>query len=243
MNLIGKFLTKLQAFPEYKKLINDVDELQNQDGNILNGLQKFFGPSLNDYARNQEPVLKQKLMSINDTSKLEIEAMRELFTATSSFPKDIKQLNAFHDDIIQKRKTLSDLQKRFDKYDKDVSSSLQALEKAKNASMNSDIKSRLQSTYDDNCKKKQEVFEALESQKQMNENIETEYRKQFLQTIVAGFESYMKAYARMLEDIIQIGENLIHKVDELDSDLSNNDQSIADLEARLQLLETEPLDN
>ncbi|OHT00489.1 hypothetical protein TRFO_32804 [Tritrichomonas foetus] len=241
MKFVGRFLNKLQSFPEYKNVISDVEEMQTQDGNILNGIQQAFGPSLNEFARLQDLTFRESLISLSEVSRLEVEAMRNLLASTSSFPNDIRQLNNFHEDIQKKRKDLSELQATFDKYEKAVNSSLLELEKAQRTSMSSSFKAKAQETYDLNCKKKQEAFEALDSLKRANEQVETEYRRTFLQIIVTAFESYMHAYARSMQELVGIGEKIVEKASQLDD--AGVDPSITELEARLHLLETEPMDD
>lgn len=241
MRFVGKFLNKLQTFPEYSNVASDIEKLQKEDGNILNGLQQAFGSSLNEYARLQETVFKDSLISFSDAQRLETEVMRKLFSSTSSLPNDMRQLNSYHDDILKKRKETSDLQANLDKYEKAVISSRNELERAQKTSMSSSIKSKIQSTYESNCQKRQAAFEALESQKKQNAEFEVNYRKMFLQIITAAFESYMNAYARSMTQLSNACQEMIEKSNQID--ISENDSSIQDLETRLQLLEAEPIDD
>lgn len=241
MKFVGKFLNKLQTFPEYSNVASDIEKLQKEDGNIINGLQQAFGTSLNEFARLQDTVLKNSLISVSDAQRLETEVMRKLFSTTSSFPNDMRQLNTYHDDILKKRKETSELQANFDKYEKASNTSRKELERAKNTSMNASITSKIQSSYESNCQKRQAAMEALEMQKKQNVEFEANYRKLFLQVITAAFESYMNAYARAMAELANVGQEMIEKSNQID--ISETDSSIQDLETRLQLLEAEPLDD
>lgn len=241
MKFVGRFLSKLQSFPEYSNVASEIEKLQKEDGNIINGLQQAFGTSLNEFARLQDSAFKNSLISVSDAQRLEIDVMRKLFSATSSLPNDMRQLNSYHDDILKKRKITSDLQAELDKYEKASNSSQKELERAKSSSMNAAITAKIQSTYESNCQKRQAAMEALEIQKKQNVDFEANYRKLFLQIITAAFESYMNAYARAMSELASVGQEMIEKSNQLD--ISETDSSIQDLEARLQLLEAEPLDD
>lgn len=240
MRFIGKFLNKLQSFPEYSNLSSAIENLQKQDGNILSGLQKAFGSSLNDFARIQSETFKNGLMSISESADKEIEVLRNLFSTTSSLPNDLRQLNTFHEDIMKKRKETADLQMKLDKYEKEVNSARRELENAHNTSMSSTEKAKLQSEYEPNCQKRQETFEALEESKRLIEIHEANYRKTVMQIIVTVFEAYVNAFGRAMDEVAEAGQKMIEVSDQLDD--TGDDPQITELEARLSLLETETID-
>lgn len=236
MNYLGKLWNKFQTFPEFQALINNIDELQDIEAKVYSGLQKTYGDSFVEFAKQQDEHTCQVLLSIQEIAKSEVAVLRDLLVSTSSFPSDIRQINGYHDEIVRKKKELQQAESAYEASEKKAKQKLASAEKVRSSTQKALERSNAQSAYDEACAEKERLLEIFETQKEEYANALSEYRKTIMQLIISAFESYCTAYMRAMKQLGEIGTQMAEKAEEF---TVQDDQSIADLEARLQLLESE----
>lgn len=242
MDFVGKFINSLSSFPKYNALSADIEELQRHDNKILNGIQDLIGPSFNDFAKTQATQLREGLFTLQDIARMEASSLRTLFSETSMFSNNIKQINIFHDSIVKQRKEINELQEKFDKYQKRAESfqNKNSKDKTFTFGLNKLLRGNKQMSYEECCAKKNKIYEILEEKKKENEKQEKEYQKTLIQIIITAFDTYVSAYAKCMKEIANYAQKMNPCIDTIYE--NDDDSSINELEARLKLLESEDLD-
>lgn len=238
MKIVGKLLHKFQEFPEYKDLEQEILLLHKYDTQILSNLQQAFGPSMSEFARSHDPELRETLVKLQECGRSEVIELRDLLSATSSLPNDLRQIDELHGNISRKRAELKTKQEEYSKCEKDLRSVIRNLDKLRAQGGTSAEIAKYKVIYDDLCKQKQVLSDSVEKKREENERLEVEYRKTSMHIILSTFEAFATANAKSMKGIAVCGKEM-HDVAEQIGETC--DLSIEELETRLALLDEELL--
>ena len=231
-----KFFSFFQTTDDFQELINLIEELINNEQKIVGNMQQCFGKSLIDFIRQKEGNFKSQIISIQEILSKNISIMRRTNSSLTSIPSDFKLLLVFHKDIENSRNLLENLRTQVEKAKIKVNYSLQNLENSRKYFSNIEIISKNQLIYDKDYSDHQLILELFNKEKEELKKNEENYSNTLIQTIITIFETYSVAHYR---ELIEINEN----INDLEIQINNlelpTDNSIQELETRLQLLNME----